>query len=360
MVAASVLPSPVFISAILPSCRAMPPMIWTSKGRIPRVRLEASRTTANASGRRSSRVSPPPNLSRNSSVFAPREPSESFSISGSSAETATTRCWRALIFRPSPILSIFVSRFDKTNYLVGVLFSGRLYEPVVSITASVYHIYVACIGAGKDEEVVVEELHLEDRLLCAHRLHLELLGAHYLGLDLLFVPGHGALRLGRAALELPVPAVDLASPKAPHLPLQLVGHAVYGGVHVLGGHARLQDRPVDEQRRLGHLGLRDGRVALVDQLDLGPGDATLVVEELADALDLLEGVPLQRLRHRHVAPLDRHVHVRLPSGTFSTLRANALCSQHFSLLSPWCYPGSFNSGMFARCLTANSQLSEAC
>src|ERR671917_297038 len=213
MVAASVFPSPVFISAILPSCSTMPPMTCTSKGRIPKVRLEVSLTTAKASGRMPSRVSPFSSLSRNSSVFALRAASESASISGSSAETASTRCWRSLTFRPSPILSIFVSRFAKTNYLVGLLFSGRLYEPVVSITASVYHIYVAGIGAGKDEEVVVEELHLEDRLLDAHRLHLELLGAHYPGLDLLFVLGHGALRLGRAALELPVPAVDLASPK---------------------------------------------------------------------------------------------------------------------------------------------------
>src|SRR5215210_9150825 len=240
MVAASVLPSPVFISAILPSCRTMPPMICTSKGRIPRVRLEASRTTANASGRMASSPSPPASRSRNSSVFALKASSESFSTSGSSAETATTRCWRTLTFRPSPILNIFVSRFAKTNYLVGLLFTGRLYEPVVSITASVYHIYVARIGAGKDEEVVVEELHLENRLLCAHRLHLELLGAHYLGLYLLFVLRHGALRLGRVSLELPVPAVDLASPVAPHLPLELVGHAVYGSIHILGGLARLQ------------------------------------------------------------------------------------------------------------------------
>src|ERR671915_322218 len=218
MVAASVFPSPVFISAILPSCSAIPPRTCTSKGRMPRVRMDVSRTAANASGRMSARVSPWPSLSRNSSVFARMAASESPFISGSSAETASTRCWRALTFRPSPILSIFVSRFAKTNYLVGLLFTGRLYEPVVSITASVYHIYVACIGAGKDEEVVVEELHLEDRLLGAHRLHLELLGAHYPGLDLLFALGHGALRLGRAALELPVPAVDLASPKAPHLP----------------------------------------------------------------------------------------------------------------------------------------------
>src|SRR3712207_7140758 len=49
------------------------PMTCTSKGRIPRVRSEVSRTTANASGRMSSRVSPLASLSRNSSVFADRK-----------------------------------------------------------------------------------------------------------------------------------------------------------------------------------------------------------------------------------------------------------------------------------------------
>ncbi len=119
MVAASVLPSPVFISAILPSCSAIPPRTCTSKGRICKVRLEASRTTANASGRIPSRVSPRSSLSRNSSVFALKALSESPSTSAPSAETASTRCWRTLTFRPSPILNIFVSKFAKTNYLVG-------------------------------------------------------------------------------------------------------------------------------------------------------------------------------------------------------------------------------------------------
>src|SRR5918992_300255 len=302
MVAASVLPSPVFISAILPSCKAIPPMTCTSKGRIPNVRLDVSRTTANASGRMSSRVSPRSSLSRNSSVFALKAPSESFSISGSSAETASTRCWRALTFRPSPILSIFVSRFAKTSYLVELL-SCRLYEPIVSITASVYHIYVAGIGAREDEEVVVQELHLQHRLLGAHRFHLELLGAHNPSLDLLFLHGHYGLRLGRVALELAVPAVDLAPPVAPPLPLQLVGHAVYGSVHVHGGLARFEDHPVDKQRRLRHLGLGDRGVALVDQLDLRPRDAALLIEELADALDLLPRITLEGLRHRDVASL---------------------------------------------------------
>ena len=38
MVATRVLPSPVFISAILPWCKTMPPINWTSKGRMPRIR----------------------------------------------------------------------------------------------------------------------------------------------------------------------------------------------------------------------------------------------------------------------------------------------------------------------------------
>jgi hypothetical protein len=55
-VAVSVLPSPVFISAIDPAWSTMPPMSWTSKWRIPSERLPASRTIAKTSGRISSRM----------------------------------------------------------------------------------------------------------------------------------------------------------------------------------------------------------------------------------------------------------------------------------------------------------------
>src|SRR5918998_2297802 len=271
-----------------------------------------------------------------SSVFAAREPSERLSTSGSSAETASTRCWRTLSFRPSPILNIFVSKLANDQHQPRINASGDgrpcaarpspslryrglfcgLDEPVVAVPASVYDVYVAGLGAREDEEVVVEELHLQDRLLRAHRLHLELLGADYAGLDLLFLLDDEGFRrgelLGVGALDLAVPAVDLAPPVAPHLALELVRHPVYGGVHVLGGLACLEDRPVYEQGRLGDLGVGDRWVALVDQLDLGPRDATLVVEELGYALDLLEGVALERLRHRDVATFDRHVHVVAP------------------------------------------------
>src|SRR5918992_4609246 len=241
MVAASVLPSPVFISAILPSCSTMPPMICTSKGRIPRVRFDASRTTAKASGRMASRVSPAANLSRNPSVFAAREPSERLSTPGSRAETASTRCWRTFSFRPSPILNIFVSKLANDQHQPRInapgdgrpcaarpplslryrgLFCG-LDEPVVAVPAPVYDVYVAGLGAGEDEEVVVEELHLQDRLLRAHQLHLELLGPHDPGLYLLFLLDDEGLRLDRqlvvGVLDLAVPAVDLA----PSIPLDL-------------------------------------------------------------------------------------------------------------------------------------------
>jgi hypothetical protein len=61
-VAVSVLPSPVRISAILPSCSAMPPISCTSKWRIFMTRLEASRTTAKASGSSVQRLARPPAL----------------------------------------------------------------------------------------------------------------------------------------------------------------------------------------------------------------------------------------------------------------------------------------------------------
>src|SRR3712207_6433787 len=317
----------------------MPPITCTSKGRIPRVRRAVSRTTANASGRMSSRVSPAFSLSRNSSVFARSAPSESFSTSGSSAETPSTARWRTLTLRPSPILKIFVSRLATgkhqprfrrplaaqpacrpTRPPLSVRYlrlSCGLYEPVVSITTPVDNVYVAGICAGEDEEVMVEELHLQHSLLGAHRLHLELLGAHDPCPDLLFLVHdeglHLALDPGVVVLEMPLPAVDLAPPVTPHLALEFVRHAVYGGVHVLGGFAGLQDRPVDEQGSLRHLGLGDRRVALVGQLDLRPRSTALVVKELGYALDLLPRVTLKSLSHQDVAPLDRDLHEGLLS-----------------------------------------------
>src|SRR5947209_2230350 len=62
-------------------------MIWTSKWRIPRTRLPVSRTTANASGRSWSSVSPFSRRALNSSVFARSSSSERAETAGSSAFT---------------------------------------------------------------------------------------------------------------------------------------------------------------------------------------------------------------------------------------------------------------------------------
>ena len=83
--ATSVLPSPVRISAIFPSCKAIPPISCTSKWRMPSARTPASRTTANASGRSWSSDSPSAIRDRNSSVLARNAASSSACMASSSA-----------------------------------------------------------------------------------------------------------------------------------------------------------------------------------------------------------------------------------------------------------------------------------
>src|SRR5450830_340647 len=68
----------------------MPPSNCTSKWRMRMTRLEPSRTTANASGRRASRLSPLFTRSRNSSVLARSASSDNFSYSGSIALMRST------------------------------------------------------------------------------------------------------------------------------------------------------------------------------------------------------------------------------------------------------------------------------
>src|SRR4051812_11530655 len=102
-VAVSVLPSPVRISAIEPSCRTMPPMSWTSKWRWPRARLPASRVRAKDSGSSSSIDSPPLARSRSPSARSRSSSSESSSSSASQSPILATRRSNSLNFFPSPI-----------------------------------------------------------------------------------------------------------------------------------------------------------------------------------------------------------------------------------------------------------------
>ena len=107
--ATSVLPSPVFISAILPECSTMPPIICTSKWRMSTARLPASRTTAKASGSSSFSASASAALraslfssvsvtsftrsakrARNSTVFSRNSASESPCSFGSHSPIAAT------------------------------------------------------------------------------------------------------------------------------------------------------------------------------------------------------------------------------------------------------------------------------
>src|SRR5829696_6289621 len=104
-VAVSVLPSPVFISAIEPSWSAIPPMSCTSKWRWPSPRLAASRVRANDSARRSSRDSPFRARSRSASARSRSSSSVSSSSSGSKSLMRATRFSKALNFFPSPIRS---------------------------------------------------------------------------------------------------------------------------------------------------------------------------------------------------------------------------------------------------------------
>src|ERR1700744_4335579 len=87
-VATRVLPSPVFISAILPECRTMPPIICTSKWRMPTARLPASRTTAKASGSSSS----------SASVSAALRASLFSAVSGAPSSRAAKRALNSVVF----------------------------------------------------------------------------------------------------------------------------------------------------------------------------------------------------------------------------------------------------------------------
>src|SRR6266850_666257 len=109
-VATRVLPSPVAISAMIPSWSTMPPISWTSKWRMPTVRRAASRHTANASVRTSSTVSLPASRFLNSSDFARSPASSSGCSDGSSALMATTVGIIRLTSRSCLVPKIFFSR----------------------------------------------------------------------------------------------------------------------------------------------------------------------------------------------------------------------------------------------------------
>src|SRR6266850_6843381 len=107
-VATSVLPSPVAISAIVPSCRTMPPMSCTSKCRMPSERRAASRHTANASGSTFSTSAPSARRLRSSSVLPRRAASSRAFMADSSALISATTGIIRLTSRSCLVPKIFL------------------------------------------------------------------------------------------------------------------------------------------------------------------------------------------------------------------------------------------------------------
>src|SRR5919106_405341 len=107
----------------------MAPTTCTSKWRCPRVRLAASRTLANASGRMSSSVSPSPSRRRNSLVFAASASSESSSTSGSNVLTMAAISSRRFSLRFSLICVIFPRTTKDAPY------DGGLNESIIRATS---------------------------------------------------------------------------------------------------------------------------------------------------------------------------------------------------------------------------------
>src|SRR5438445_499461 len=120
-VATSVLPSPVAISAILPSCRTIPPMSCTSKWRMPSERRAASRQTANASGSTSSISAPPARRLRSSSVRERRAASSRACTVGSSTLVAATTGIIRVTSRSCLVPKIFLR--------IASIIAGTLYAP---------------------------------------------------------------------------------------------------------------------------------------------------------------------------------------------------------------------------------------
>src|SRR5436309_4236269 len=120
-VATRVLPSPVAISAIVPSCSTMPPISWTSKCRMLSARHAASRHTANASGSTSSSSAPSASRLRSSSVLPRRAASSRACVAGSRALISATTGIIRLTSRSCLVPKIFLR--------IASIIAGTLYAP---------------------------------------------------------------------------------------------------------------------------------------------------------------------------------------------------------------------------------------
>src|SRR4051794_37702898 len=225
----------------------MPPIIWTSKWRMPSTRRDVSRTTAKVSGSRSSRDSPLRARSRRPSACWRSSASSSSSSSGSHELMRSTRLEYCLNCLPSPI--------RRARSRIVMLFSvdGPAVRP----------------GPSQGRELTSG--------------------------------GLGRGRRGGPLLAALAALVAVALDLAP----QLVRDEVDRVVQVSGGVPRPQRHALEVERGLGHLTLRVGRVALLGDLDL---EDRQVAHLLGDLLEAAGDVLAQLVGDRKVAPLDLDLH----------------------------------------------------
>ena len=131
---------------------------------------------------------------------------------------------------------------------------------------------------------MADELELQDCLVRRHRLDRELLR-----LDdhrPLFGKFRGSWLRGRAVVAVVLAGTPLLAVTL-DLALELVHELVDRGLHVLGGLARAQDRPLRPDGRLGDLVRGDGRVLLDGELEL---DSRRILHEPVELGQLVLGV----------------------------------------------------------------------
>src|SRR5258708_4505963 len=116
-------------------------------------------------------------------------------------------------------------------------FPARRDQPEAAVPAPVDHVHVRALRPGEDEEVVVEQIHLHQCFLDAHRLGEELVAADDLGLDAVeLLPGGEDLVADAqrgALVDVRGPVVFQPFLVLLQLAFDLVDGDVDGRVHVL-------------------------------------------------------------------------------------------------------------------------------
>src|SRR5436190_14465741 len=164
----------------------------------------------------------------------------------------------------------------------------RLDQSVAAVAPPVDHVDLIRLVVAKHEEVVADKLQLQCGFFSAHRLHRELLRLDDVR-AYVFVGCHRTS--GRDAVATRLPSAALGAVVL-DLATELVGQLVDRRLHVRGGLARTQRRPLRPDGCLRHLICRDRRVLLDAQLEL---DLRQLVQLAVELAQLLFGIPADRI-----------------------------------------------------------------